>query len=77
MRILSVAAMLGVIVVSQSAYSKESAAKESLPKAPTSRILSAEESQAAGEAARRKADAQQRAWDEKTKSITRGICSGC
>jgi hypothetical protein len=45
--------------------------------APPLQTYSAAESEAVGKAARRKADEQQSAWDKKTKSITRGICSGC
>jgi len=59
------------------AYAKEKTHAETTPKGPVTQTYSAEESSAAGAAARRKSDEQQRTWDRKTKSITRGICTGC
>jgi hypothetical protein len=58
-------------------HAKEAAGADKAAKPPTAVRLTEEESRTLGDEARRKSDAQQRAWDAKTKSITRGICSGC
>jgi type II secretory pathway pseudopilin PulG len=77
MRVLPIVAILALSVLPQATYAKEKAIAEKPLRAPTTQIYSAAESEAAGKAARQKADEQQSAWDKKTKSITRGICSGC
>jgi hypothetical protein len=77
MRVLPIATILALLVMSQAAHAKEKAIAEKPVSVPTLQTYSAAESEAAGKAARRKADEQQSAWDKKTKSITRGICSGC
>jgi hypothetical protein len=77
MRALPIAAILALSFMSQAAYAKEKATAEKPVSAPPLQTYSAAESEAVGKAARRKADEQQSAWDKKTKSITRGICSGC
>jgi hypothetical protein len=77
MRALPIIVIITSAVFSHAAYAKEKTAAETASKKPVAQNYSAEETSAAGAAARRKADDQQRAWDKKTKSITRGICTGC
>jgi hypothetical protein len=77
MRILSLTMIFASMMISQAALSKEKTVSPKPAKAFTEETLTAEQSEALGAAARRKADAQQRAWDDKTKNITKGICSGC
>jgi hypothetical protein len=78
MRVLLVAIALGLLAMSQAASTKEKTkAVEQVPSASTSKVYTAEEMDALGKTAREKDEARQRAWDQKTKNITRGICSGC
>jgi hypothetical protein len=77
MRVLPIIVIITSAVLSHAAYAKVKTAAETTLKRPVAQTYSAEESSAAGAAARRKADEQQRTWDKKTKSITRGICTGC
>lgn len=77
MRVLPIVVVVALAILSHAAIAKEKTAAEPAPQRPVAQTYSAEESSAAGAAARRKADEQQRAWDKKTKSITRGICTGC
>jgi len=77
MRVLLAAAMSAALLISQAAVAKDKSAPQKVTAATSGAVLSPEQSTALGEEARRKADAQQRAWDDKTKSITKGICSGC
>jgi hypothetical protein len=71
--ILTIAMMLSALP----GHAKEAAGADKPAKTSTAVRLTEEESRALGDEARRKSDAQQRAWDAKTKNITRGICSGC
>ena len=78
MRTLAVAITLGVLAMSQAALAKEEAKSlRQVPGASKSKGYTAEESAALTKAARERDEARQRAWDQKTKNITRGICSGC
>ncbi len=73
MRALPILLLVTATVLSHSAYAKQKTALKESP----AQTYSAEEAAAAGIAARKKADEQQRAWDKKTQNITRGICTGC
>jgi Flp pilus assembly protein TadB len=76
MRAWTVAIALGLLAMSQAAHSKEE--RKSARQAPaTSKVYTAEETDALVKAVRERDEARQRAWDQKTKNITRGICSGC
>lgn len=78
MRILTAIATLALLMASHSAYAEGRTAPEaSSPKASASRTYTAEESAALARAARAKAEAQERTWDLKMKSIAKGICTGC
>jgi hypothetical protein len=78
MRALAVAITLSLLAISQPTHAKEETkVPRQVPSAPTSKVHTAEESAALVKAAHEKEEARQRAWDQKTKNITRGICSGC
>jgi predicted Zn-dependent protease len=77
MRVLLAAAMSAALLISQAAVAKDKSEPPKVTGATSGATLSSEQSTALGVEARRKSDAQQRAWDDKTKSITKGICSGC
>ncbi|MBM6595594.1 hypothetical protein [Microvirga pudoricolor] len=72
---ITLALLVSSPLAAQPASVKDRAAsgKEAVP----ARQLTEAESRALGDEARRKSDAQQRAWDAKTRGITRGICNGC
>jgi hypothetical protein len=78
MRIMTVAAVLGLLIASQSVSAKDATETGVAKRGVTaSKSYSAEESAAMGRAARTKAEAQERIWDRKMKIIARGICIGC
>jgi hypothetical protein len=78
MRTLAIAIILGLLAMSQAVQAKdETKLLRQGPKASTSKVDTAEDSAALIKAARDKEEARQRAWDQKTKNIIRGICSGC
>jgi hypothetical protein len=77
MRVIPTVVIIAATMFTHAAYAKEKTAAENLPKRPPAQSYNPEEAAAAGAAVRRKADEQQRAWDKKTQSITRGICTGC
>jgi len=78
MRALAVAITLGLLAVSQVVHGKEETKSvRQVPSASASKGYTAEESAALGNAARERDEARQRAWAQKTKTITRGICTGC
>jgi hypothetical protein len=77
MRILTIAVTLGLLVGSQSVSAQEKIPQGQTPKAPPSKIYSAEESAALSDASRQKAERLEQARDRKMKSISRGICNGC
>ena len=52
-------------------------ARDTAPKAPVEKALSAEESAARIEVIRQKAEALERSRDEKLKKTTKSICIGC
>ncbi len=74
---LGLLTMIGLLAFAQAAASKDKVTAEPPVKAKTSQQVSAEQSKNLGDEARRNEEARQRMWDQKTKSITRGICSGC
>ena len=76
MRILTIAVTLGLFVGSHSASAREKTQGQT-PKAPASKVYSAEESAALADASRNKAERLERARDRKMKSISRAICTGC
>jgi hypothetical protein len=78
MRMMTATLVLALLVTSHSAYPRDRVAAEAeRPTASVSKTYTAEESAALGRAARSKAEAQERIWDLKMKTITRGICTGC
>ncbi len=77
MRVLLAVAVSAALLISQAAVAKDKSEPPKVTGATSGTTLSSEQSTALGVEARRKSDAQQRAWDDKTKSITKGICSGC
>jgi hypothetical protein len=78
MRIMITTAVLVLVMASHSADAKDRAAPAAgNPKVSASKPYTAEESAAMARAARAKAEAQERIWDRKMKTIARGICTGC
>ncbi|WP_114947354.1 hypothetical protein [Microvirga calopogonii] len=78
MRALTIAITLGLLAISQVTHAKEERKpSRQTPTASTSKADTAEGTDAVAKAARERDEARQRAWDQKTKNITRGICSGC
>jgi hypothetical protein len=77
MRAASIAAALVLLVTPQVTFAKEAPKPEQVPGPSPSRADTTEDTAALGKAARERDEARQRAWDKKTRSITRGICSGC
>jgi len=78
MRALLIAAALGFLALSQAVSAKEAPKpQQQAAGASPSKVYTAEEGAALGKAARERDEARQRAWDKKTRSISRGICSGC
>ena len=77
MRILTVAITLAVLVGSQSVSAQEKTSQGQNAKAPPSKVYSAEESTAAADASRKKAEAAEQARDRKIRRLSRSICSGC
>jgi len=77
MRALTIAITLGLLAMPQITYAKESKPTRQTPTASTSKVDTAEGTDALVKAASERDEARQRAWDQKTKNITRGICSGC
>jgi hypothetical protein len=77
MRILTIAVTLGLLVGSHSVSAQEKTSQGQAPRAPASKVYSAEESAALSDASRKKAERLERARDRKMKSISQGICTGC
>ena len=77
MRIMTVAITLALLVGSQSASAQEKTPQGQTSKAVPSKVYNAEESAAASEAFRKKAEAQEQARDRKIRRLSRSICSGC
>ena len=78
MRIMTVAAVLGLLIAAQAVSAKDATEPGvGKPKVTASKSYSAEESAAMSRAARTRAQAQERIWDRKMKIIARGICIGC
>jgi hypothetical protein len=77
MRIMTVAITLSIFIGSQSVSAQEKTAQGQTPKAPSSKVYSAEESAAASEAFRKKAEVAEQARDRKIRRLSRSICSGC
>ncbi|WP_262273692.1 hypothetical protein [Microvirga yunnanensis] len=77
MRALTIAITLGLVAMPQITYAKERKPLRQTPTASTSKVDTAEGTDALVKAARERDEARQRAWDQKTKNITRGICTGC
>jgi flagellar motility protein MotE (MotC chaperone) len=76
MRILTAVSILALALASQVAQAQERPGAKAAPKA-TTKVLSPEESAAMADANRRKAEASERARDERLRKATRGICIGC
>ena len=77
MRIMTVAITLGLLVGSQAVSAQEKTPQGQTPKAPPTKVYSAEESAAVSEASRKKAEAQEQARDRKIRRLSRSICNGC
>jgi hypothetical protein len=78
MRMMMATALLAMLMATQATDAKDRGEPQAgTPKVSTSKAYTAEESAALGRAARVKAEAQERIWDRKMKTIARGICTGC
>lgn len=78
MRVFIVSVAFALLIAPQVSHAEDRAAPAAPDaKASTARTYSAEESAAMAQTARRKAEAQERIWDLKMKSIANGICTGC
>ena len=78
MRIMTATAVLALLIASLLSRPRMQAEPETgIPKVSASKSYTAGESAAMGRAARTKAEAQERIWDRKMKTITEGICTGC
>jgi hypothetical protein len=78
MRAMSIAVALVLLAMPQITSAKEpTKSQQPVAGASPSKIEKTDDTAALGKAAREKDEARQRAWDKKTRSITRGICSGC
>ncbi len=77
MRSLTVASILTLALLGQSARGQEHAMTGSNQNSSTVKVFSAEQSAAMAEASRKKADAIDRARDVKLKRATTSICIGC
>jgi hypothetical protein len=77
MRIMTVAITLALIVGSQSVSAQEKVPQGQTSTASPSKVYNAEESAAASEAFRKKAEAQEQARDRKIRRLSRSICSDC
>jgi hypothetical protein len=77
MRILTAVSVLALAFASQAAQAQAPMARDTAPKAPVEKALSAEESAARVEVIRQKAEALERSRDEKLKKTTKSICIGC
>jgi hypothetical protein len=78
MRMMMATALLAMLMTTQATDAKDRGEPQAgTPKVSASKSYTAEESAALGRAARVKAEAQERIWDRKMKTIARGICTGC
>jgi len=76
MRILTAVSILALAMTSQVAQAQERPGAKTAPKT-TAKVLSSEESAAMADASRKRAEASERARDERLKKATSGICIGC
>ena len=77
MRMMTVGITLALFVGSQTVAAQEKTPQGQTPKASPSKVYNAEESAAASEAFRKKAEAQEQARDRKIRRLSRSICNGC
>lgn len=78
MRIMIASALFAMLMATHAVEAQGKVESEvGNPKVAASKSYSAEESAAAARAARAKAEAQERIWDRKMKTIAKGICIGC
>jgi flagellar motility protein MotE (MotC chaperone) len=76
MRVLTAVSILALALTSQVAQAQQRPGAKAAPKA-TAKVLSPEESAAMADANRKKAEASERARDERLRKATSGICIGC
>jgi hypothetical protein len=77
MRMMTVAITLALFAGSQSVSAQDKTPEAQAPKAPPSKVYTAEESAAVSDASRKKAEALEQARDQKIRRLSRSICSGC
>ena len=77
MRILALAAMLGLLCLPQAGYAQDKAAANPEASKAGAKLPSPEQSAAMAKSARDKAEALERARDRRVRQISKGICSGC
>jgi hypothetical protein len=77
MRILTAVSILAFVLTSQAAQAQGRAATGSAPVKTEEKDYNPEENAAMGAAVRKKAEAAERARDERLRKATRGICIGC
>lgn len=75
MRTLTAISILAFALASYAAQAQSQPAKGSAP--TVGKVLTQEESAAMAEANRKKAEAVERARDERLRKATSGICTGC
>lgn len=77
MRILTAVSILALALTSQAAQAQGRAEAGSAPNGAPAKVYSSEESAAMATANRKKAEAVERARDERLRKATKGICIGC
>jgi len=77
MRILTAVSILALALICQAAQAQGRAVIGSVPNRATAKVYSSEESAAMAAANRKKAEAVERARDERLRKATKGICIGC
>jgi hypothetical protein len=77
MRQSALAAGLVLVLTSTLATAQERGLRAATPPAPEKKVGSIGEADAMANAAQKRNDAQQKAWDQKMKALTGTICTGC
>jgi hypothetical protein len=77
MRVLTAVSILALALISQAAQAQGRAVAGSVPSRAETKVYSPEESAATAAANRKKAEAVERARDERLRKATKGICIGC
>ncbi len=77
MRVLTTVSILALALTSQAAQAQGRAVTGTVPNGTAAKVYSSEESAAMATSNRKKAEAVERARDERLRKATRGICIGC